>query len=79
MKGILSGRSVKYELNHDLVKLAKLVNVGGAPYADVDLARKISTPASVSYDKPVSKQEALEAHTNLLCFLAAMQAPPHES
>lgn len=72
MKGMLTHKQVPFEQNHNLAKLAKLLNEQYGLGIDTDLAEKLHTPASVSYDKAVSKQEALDAHENLLRFLVSI-------
>lgn len=72
MKGMLGQKGVPFEQNHKLGKLAKLLNEQCGIGVDLALVEKIYTQADVSYDKAVSKQEALDAHENLLRFLAAL-------
>jgi hypothetical protein len=72
MKGLLSERNVTFEQNHKLMSLAKLLNDHCGLQVDVKLAEKLYTPASVSYEVPVSKQDAIDAHADLLAFLSGI-------
>ncbi|MDE2157083.1 MAG: hypothetical protein KGJ32_14530 [Xanthomonadaceae bacterium] len=72
MKGMLAQKGVPFEQNHNFGKLVRLLNDQYDLSIDLALVEKIHTKADVSYDKAVSKQEALDAHENLLRFLAAL-------
>ena len=70
MKGLLARKSVDFSPTHNLRELAQLLVSKCGLVIDVDLANRLYTPASVSYEQPVSKHEALSAHRDLLRFLA---------
>lgn len=71
MKGILIEKiGGGFKLDHNLVSLAKLLNDNCDLQVDLGLAEKLYTAANVSYEVAVTKQTALDAHANLLKFLA---------
>lgn len=73
MKGILTEKiGGGFKLDHKLVSLAKLLNEKCGLQINLGLAEKLYTAADVSYEVPVTKQEALDAHVNLLTFLAEL-------
>lgn len=73
MKGILIEKiGGGFKLDHKLVSLAKLLNENCGLQVNLGLAEKLYTAADVSYEVPVTKQAALDAHANLLTFLAEL-------
>ncbi|PTT66213.1 hypothetical protein [Stenotrophomonas sp. HMWF003] len=72
MKGLLAVRKIPFKLSHNLSALAESLRKEAGLNVNVSLAAKIGTDASVSYDKPVTKSEALEAHTNLQALLSSL-------
>lgn len=70
MKGLLARKNIPFKSNHDLGELARLLNSECELEIDAALANKLFTPASVSYEQVVSRQEAIESHRDLLRFLA---------
>lgn len=72
MKGLLSARKIPFKQNHNLPALAESLRRDARFDVDSSLVAKINTDASVSYEKSVTKSEAIAAHINLQAFLSSL-------
>jgi len=72
MKGVLELSQIEFRKTHNLVSLGAKLNEVNGYSIDLKLLERIHVDPSVSYDLEVSKQEAYQAHWNLLAFLASL-------